>query len=93
MRPGTHILRRIGSPDTFSVDYASVSARESSFVRVAVGDEEVEYVYVGPYSPHTWWSGNALFGRRGPAVDEVVTIEVGPAAVFRLEGDFREDLA
>ena len=93
LRPGTHRLRRATDPNTpFVLDYASVSASSPTVVRVFVGDTLVEEVYVGPYSPHTWWANNPLMTERQiPAPGERVTIEVGGGAIFRLESNLLID--
>jgi hypothetical protein len=72
----------------FLLEYASVSARIPSRVRVSLNDEIIEDVYIGPYTPHTWWSSNALIPEsRWPKADVVVTIEVGAGAILRLESN------
>jgi len=72
------------------IDYASVSALSPSELKVFVGDKLVEHVYVGIYSPHTWWGNNSLFGRNEPLPGEEFTVIVGKSAIFRIEGEWFE---
>lgn len=81
---GTYRLKFVGSGN---LDFVSASARVPSSVRVWYGAELIEDVYVGAYSPHTWWGGNSLMGRVSPVTGGVLTIEVGPDAKVRIEGD------
>ena len=69
------------------VDYASASAKEPSYIKVWIGAELIEEVYIGSYSPHTWWSNNPLFGSKEPDPGGTATIEVGPNALLRLESN------
>lgn len=84
---GRHTFYR--DPDAsrpFVVDYVSVSAAAPTQMRVTVGTTLIEHVHVGPFSPHTWWGNNGLFERHEPLPGERFTIELGPAAILRLEG-------
>jgi hypothetical protein len=88
LEPGRYRLRRKqdeGIP--VWVDYASVSAQSGSRVTVWVNDERIEDIYVGPYSPHTWWAGNALFGVHQLSLTDTVTIHITGEALMRLESN------
>ena len=89
--PGT-FKYRLRSGD---IDYASISASEKSWVKAWVvrnGQSTlVEDQFVGEYSPHTWWSNNALLGREcSMGQDFEIVIELGPGTQFRLEGDIEQ---
>lgn len=90
LREGTHTLR-LDKSGLANLDWASVSAIKPSSVRVWLDDELVEDVFVGPYSPHTWWGNNPLLGSRPLTADSVIKIEVGPAAILRIEGTLVAD--
>ncbi len=86
--PGKYTLYRDLDPlRPCCVDYASISAHTPSTLQVWVGNDLIESVYVGAYSPHTWWSGNSLLGYRELVCGESLTIEVGEGAIFRLESN------
>ena len=69
-----------------NLDWASVSATEPSYVKVWLDDVLTESVFVGAYSPHTWWLSNPLLGCCALGSEQIITIEVGNGAIFRVEG-------
>ena len=87
--PGVHVLRRRSDTNVpFLLDWASVSATAPSSLVVVVGAKVVETVFVGPYSPHTWWASNPIIGpREAPEPGQVVAIHVGPDAMSRIESN------
>lgn len=70
-----------------NLDWASVSASAPSFVRIWFDGDLVEDVFVGAYSPHTWWGNNPLLGSRSLTPESTVRVEVGPNAIVRIEGN------
>ncbi len=82
--PGQFLFR---FTDPGNLDFASASASEGSFVRAWYDDELIEDVFIGPYSPHTWWVGNGLIGRKSPVPGAQLMLEVGAHVKVRIEGD------
>ncbi|MGH8581297.1 MAG: hypothetical protein ACREWG_00615 [Gammaproteobacteria bacterium] len=89
LRAGRHALRRPGNPDTpFLLEYATACADRPSRLRVWVNDRLIEDAWIGPYSPHTWWSGNPLITvAQAPEPGDIVVIEVTEGAVLRIESN------
>ena len=87
--PGHHVLLRPADPNVpFILDWASVSASIPSKVRVIIGGRMIEAVYVGAYSPHTWWGNNPLINPRDePVPGQSVEIEVEEGAILRIESN------
>ena len=91
--PGKHKFRRDSEPSRpCVVDYASVSACGPSYVKVLVNNKLVEHVYVGSYSPHTWWGNNPLLGKDEPEPGQEVVIFVGEDAIFRIESNLIHEM-
>ena len=89
--PGMFVFRLEPGASCQTIDWASVSSSEPSFLRAWWKDELVEDIHIGPYgSPHTWWGGNALLGRHGLDEHGVLRIELGKGVKFRIEGDIQE---
>ena len=87
--PGTFFLE-LDPGDCQAIDFASMSARAPSFIKVEVDGELVESAYIGPYgSPHTWWNGNALLGRKQLLPGTQIKIELGPDVLLRIDGDVK----
>lgn len=87
LKPGTHVLQRAEDANRpCSIEYASVSASAPTTLQVLLGEEIIEDVHVGTYSPHTWWINNPLLGiKQVPDPSQRVTIIVGENAIFRIE--------
>ena len=85
--PGTHTLTRPDAKDVpFLLDWASASALAPTTIEVWRGAELIERCYIGPSSPHTWWSNNPLLiEKQYPGPGETITIIVGASAVMRIE--------
>lgn len=92
--PGTHSFRRDANPNRpCTIDYMSVSAAAPSTLKVFVNAFLVEFVYVGAYSPHTWWGNNPIVAEaQMPQPGETVIIEVGEQAICRIESNLLPDL-
>lgn len=89
LREGMHIFRRDPDPNKpFVLDYASASSPKPSYVRVWSELKEIEYCFIGPSSPHTWWGNNPLLTERDiPEPGQWIEVEIGPYAVLRLESN------
>ena len=90
LREGTHELvadQTEGRP--VELVFASASGPVDSHVKVWLGTEQVEEVHLGGGVPHTWWSSNPLFDVAQLAKDTVITIEVGPEAVLRVDSNIQ----
>lgn len=84
--PGKHKLV-LDQSGLANLEWASVSASSPTRVKVWLDGELLEEVLVGPYSPHTWWGNNPLLGGRPLTQKSVLEIEVGEAAILRIEGN------
>ncbi len=87
LRQGVHTLRRDCNIDRpMTLDWASVSASSPSRVTVRLEEGEViEDVFVGPYSPHTWWSSNSLLHKIELEPEQAIVIVIGRDAIMRIE--------
>lgn len=90
LRTGRHPFRRDEEPSRpLMINYVSVSASAQSFVKVSVHSKVIEEVFVGPYSPHTWWGNNPLMTDDDTKPGDYITIEVGPNAIMRIESNLQ----
>lgn len=87
--PGLHVLK-VDDSGLMNLDWASVSASAPSFLKVRLNDDLIEDVFVGAYSPHTWWGNNPLIPPARLVPQSRIVIEVGPGAVLRIEGNLVE---
>lgn len=87
--PGVFVLRAKPG-DSLMLDWASVSAKQPSFIRVWYGEMLVEDAFIGAYSPHTWWLGNDLLGRQRLQIGSLLKIELGDGLKMRIEGDLEQ---
>ena len=90
--PGVYQLKRDDDGSrTFSIEYASATASQSSYVKAWSGDgqgDPVEHALLSPGGTHTWWTSNPLLTeRQHPPPGGLITIEVGLGAILRIECD------
>ena len=87
----------LGSTKTVQADAeaydvsGSVSAPAAAEVTVYDGpnlDNLVEHVFVGPYSPHTWWGGSGIPLVKKVASGSKLRIVSTGAVSFRIDGPF-----